>query len=96
MRVTSAPRLDDALTKAAKERPDLILMDIDLPDGNGLSGVEDLRRDPMTEDIPVIALSGLDPETYGPRALAAGCADYISKPLKVYDLALRLQRWLPS
>ena len=65
-------------------------MDLDLPDGNGLTGIEDLRRDLMTENIPVIAFSGMDAETNRPRAMAAGCSDYFSKPFKLYDLALRV------
>ena len=71
-------------------------MDLDLPDGNGLAGIEDLRRDPMTENIPVIAFSGMDAEANRPHALAAGCSDYFSKPFKIYDLTLRLQCWLSS
>ena len=96
MNVDSTPRLKEGLEKAARELPDLILMDIQLPDGNGLEAMETLQQDPKTAEIPVIALSGLDPKYYRPRALAAGCRDFISKPFKVYDLAQSLLRWLPS
>ena len=68
------------------EKPDVILLDINLPDINGFEALKILRSDPATAHIPVVALSAnampLDTE----RGLKAGFFRYITKPIKVKEL----------
>ncbi len=81
-----------ALTLAATHRPNLILMDLDLPDGDGLEVAQELRRCPGTSRIPIIVLSG--EAALGPRAgvITAVCAGSIPKAvaLERLDRDLRL------
>jgi len=79
--VLSAPDAEAGLTLARQERPDLILMDIQLPGMDGLAATALLKRDEMTHAIPVIALTALAMKGDEERIRAAGCAGYIAKPM---------------
>jgi CheY-like chemotaxis protein len=63
------------------ERPDLIVMDIQLPGMDGLEATKKLKEDPTTADIPVVAVTSYAMKVDQERALAAGCAGYITKPI---------------
>lgn len=69
------------LTLARDEHPDLILMDIQLPGMDGLEATRQLKADPRTAAIPVIALTALTMKGDEGRILAAGCNGYIAKPM---------------
>jgi two-component system, cell cycle response regulator DivK len=69
------------LTLARDERPDLILMDIQLPGMDGLEATAILKRDDATRAIPVIALTALAMKGDEERIRAAGCDGYVAKPL---------------
>ena len=69
-------------------RPDLILMDIELPGQSGVEAVLRLKSDPATAPIPVIALTAYAMPEDRQRCLRAGCCDYLSKPL---DIALLVE-----
>jgi CheY-like chemotaxis protein len=75
-----------AFEKARTEQPSLILLDIMLPDLDGLQIVRQLREDPKTRMIPVIAVTALARPEDRERILSAGCNDYISKPYLLEDL----------
>lgn len=79
--VLSVSDAEAGLTLARDERPDLILMDIQLPGMDGLEATALLKADPVTRDIPVIALTALAMKGDEERIRAAGCDGYISKPL---------------
>jgi CheY-like chemotaxis protein len=64
-------------------KPQLILMDVGLPEINGLNAAKALKQDPATENIPIIAVTAHVMKGDRERALAAGCDDYISKPINV-------------
>lgn len=66
---------------ARRECPDAILMDIHLPDMNGIEATRILKSDPQTRDIPVIALTALAMKGDDQRMLEAGCDGYIAKPI---------------
>lgn len=66
--------------------PDLILMDIQLPGRDGISVTRDLKADPATCHIPVVAVTAFAMEGDRERILEAGCAGYLSKPLDSYSL----------
>jgi len=64
-----------------KERPDLIVMDIQLPGIDGLEATRKLKEQPATADIPVIAVTSYAMKGDREKALAAGCAGYVTKPI---------------
>ena len=80
--VLQAVRADLGLEIAARELPDLILMDIQLPDMDGMSATRILKADPKTRDIPVIALTASAMKGDRERILEAGCDGYIEKPIR--------------
>jgi len=80
--VVSATDAETGLTLAHDERPDLILMDIQLPGMDGLQATRLLKRDAATRAIPVIALTALAMKGDEERIRAAGCDGYIAKPMR--------------
>jgi CheY-like chemotaxis protein len=72
----------EALEKAKAEAPAVILMDVGLPDIDGLEATRRLKADPATRAIPVIALTAQAMAGDRERTLAAGCDDYESKPIE--------------
>jgi two-component system cell cycle response regulator len=79
--ILEAGEAETGLELAARHHPDLILMDIQLPGLDGLSATRRLKQTPELANIPVIALTGLAMDGDRENALAAGCDDYISKPI---------------
>lgn len=79
----SAPDAKIGIDLARVHRPDLILMDINLPGMDGIAAMRDLKKIEETKDIPVIALSGNALKTEVEKALQEGFAYYITKPIKV-------------
>lgn len=91
-RTSEAVDGEEALALAEKERPDLILMDISLP---GLDGYETTRRLQGMEscrNIPVVALTAHAMKGDREKALAAGCCDYITKPVNIRELPAQIAR----
>lgn len=79
--VLSAEHGRGLLERVKLERPDLILMDLQLPGINGLTLVRQLKADDETRQIPVVMTTAFaQPEPYA-KALEAGCAAYLTKPL---------------
>jgi DNA-binding response OmpR family regulator len=80
-----------------KEKPDLVLLDLMLPDMDGLDVCRELRRDEKTAGIPVIMLTAKDQETDKIVGLELGADDYVTKPFSVKELIARihavLRRW---
>jgi two-component system, cell cycle response regulator DivK len=72
-----------ALEQLKSGRPGLILLDIQLPGQDGLSFARQLKADPVTGTIPIVALTAHAMGGHREAALAAGCAGYISKPIDV-------------
>ena len=82
----STDNAEAALLLAETRRPDIILMDIDLPGMNGIEAIEHLRANDKTRDIPVIALSAdAMPEQIN-KSMEAGFLRYLTKPIKVDKL----------
>ena len=64
-----------------EKRPDLVLMDIQLPGMDGLSATKIIKEDPELKDIPIVALTSYAMQGDKEKALAAGCTGYIAKPI---------------
>lgn len=84
--VLAAADAESGLAAARAERPDLVLMDLQLPGMDGLAATALLKADPATSAIPVIALTALAMKDDRARSLAAGCDGYIAKPLRYREL----------
>jgi two-component system, cell cycle response regulator DivK len=83
--VLSARDGEAGLKLARSERPDLILMDIQLPGMDGLEATGVLKRDEATRAIPVIALTALAMKGDEERIRAAGCDGYVAKPMRYQE-----------
>ena len=94
-RVIIAKNGVEAIAIAKEQSPDLILMDIQMPEMDGLEAIAQIRLDPSLIEIPIIALTALAMEGDLDRCLAAGANEYISKPIKLKQLALLIQELLP-
>ncbi|MFA6132707.1 MAG: diguanylate cyclase [Phycisphaerae bacterium] len=81
----------EVLALAAVHMPDLILMDVDMPDLSGLEVCRALKADPKLNLIPVMFLSGLAGPEDKARGLDAGAMDYVAKPLNPYELPARVR-----
>jgi CheY-like chemotaxis protein len=79
--VREATGAQEAFEILEKERPDLIVMDIQLPGMDGLEITRKLKEQPATADIPVIAVTSYAMKGDREKALAAGCAGYVTKPI---------------
>ena len=82
------------IAMAAAERPDLILMDLNLPKIDGWEATRRLKADPVTRDIPIIALSAHAMAGDREKALATGCDDFDSKPVDFDRLLGKIERAL--
>ena len=82
------------LEAAAARRPDIILMDLRMPVLDGYEATRRLKADPALRDVPVLAMSAQALPGERARALAAGCAAQIDKPIDVTTLAAQVRSWL--
>lgn len=83
-----------ALQVVKSHRPDLILLDIMLPTMSGMEVIQHLQADPLTQGIPVIAVTALARKEDREKLLQAGFVDYISKPYMLDELEIVIQRHL--
>ena len=93
-RLTLAHNGQEAIAALHIERPDLILMDIQMPKMDGLTAIKHIRQNPDWQDIPIIALTALAMEGDRDRCLAAGANEYLSKPVKLKTLTQRIRTLL--
>ena len=80
--VTQATDGLEALARVREERPDVILMDLALPNMDGWEATRQLKSDPATRSIPVVALTAFAMRGDEEQARAAGCDDYLPKPAR--------------
>ena len=89
-RVTGARSIAEALVSADSDPPMLVLLDLRLPDGDGLVLVDHLRSRGAT----VLAMTGDDDPVKRQRCLDAGCVDVLIKPVPVRDLMAATEQWI--
>jgi CheY-like chemotaxis protein len=77
-------------------KPDLILMDIQLPGHDGLFVTRQLKADPATANIPIVALTAHAMAGDREQAMAVGCAGYISKPIDTRRFGAQIRDFLPA
>ncbi len=92
-KVVEAYTGDGAIRKARSEAPDLILLDLMLPDMTGYEICNKLRKDPLTKSIPIIMLTGMG-ETGRIAGLDLGANDYITKPFGLNELKTKIRNVL--
>ncbi|MCL1877320.1 MAG: diguanylate cyclase [Defluviitaleaceae bacterium] len=81
----------NCLDTAARLQPDLILLDILMPEMNGFEVMENLQKDSRTKDIPIIFVTGLSQSDDEVRGFSLGAVDYISKPFSAQVVKMRVQ-----
>ena len=86
--VIEAATGEEAMTYLRDQRPDLILMDIQLPTTDGLALTGEIKSHPETEDIPIVAVTAYAMKGDMERILKAGCDAYVSKPINTRELPL--------
>lgn len=95
-RVDSANSSEEVLERLNVRKPDLILMDVQLPGQDGLALTRQLKADPSTDAIPVAALTANAMAGDREQALAAGCIGYISKPIDTRILGDQVRKFLSA
>ena len=94
--VTVARDGEAGCTKAISEKPDLILMDLDLPVVDGWEASRRLKKHPATRDIPIIALTAHAMSGSREKALSAGCDEFDTKPVDFDRLLQKIDRLLAT
>ena len=84
---------EPALELARQHRPDLILMDIQLPDISGMEAARRLKDDDQTNTIPIIAVTAFPMTGDEVQILASGCDAYLSKPFRIGELLTLVEHW---
>ena len=86
----------EGVALAQKERPDLVLMDIQLPEMDGYEATRRIRANPDLKSIPIIAVTSYALAGDEAKALAAGCNAYVTKPYSPRQLLAKVREFLPS
>ena len=86
---------EQALAAVARQRPDLILMDIQLPILDGYEATRRIKADPALRAIPIIAVTSYALAGDEDKARAAGCDDFVPKPYSPRKLLIKIREYLP-
>jgi PleD family two-component response regulator len=86
--------VEGGLRKTKECHPELILLEVELPDRDGLRFVSEIRRNPEADRIPIIAMSAFP--HLKPRCLELGCDDFLLKPVRKIDLIARIRKFLQA
>jgi two-component system cell cycle response regulator DivK len=85
---------EQGVALALAHEPDLVLMDIQLPDINGIEAFERIRADPRTADVPVVAFTASVTPTDRNRITQAGFSGFVSKPIELKQFLATIKRML--
>src|SRR6185312_3697336 len=86
----------DGVSRAQSDRPDLILMDIQMPVLDGYEATRQIKADPNLKSTPIIAVTSYALSGDEAKARAAGCDSYVSKPFSPRQLLARVREYLPD
>ena len=86
---------EDGVAVAERERPDLILMDIQLPGLDGYEATRQTKANPALRQIPIIAVTSYALSGDEAKARAAGCDGYVTKPFSPRQLLVKIREYLP-
>ena len=84
----------DGVIAAQKQKPDLIIMDMAMPEMDGWTAAAQIKRDKNLSSIPLLALTAHALPADRQRAMDAGCDEYITKPMDLDDLVETVQYWV--
>ena len=84
----------EAVEKAIAEKPDLILMDLGLPDISGVDAAKAVKKNPTTEHIPIIAYTAWPSRIWKTKALNAGMVDYLEKPVHMELIKETIEKFI--
>lgn len=87
---------EEALTVTARQKPDLVMLDVMMPALNGFEVCRRLKNDPATASIPVFIVTSLHSDADSDAARNSGANEFLVKPLKTDDLVKRLRKYLGS
>jgi CheY-like chemotaxis protein len=93
-RVLEAVNGQQAVEIAERERPDLILMDLDLPILDGITATQCIRKQSEMGEVPIIAVTAYPMSYTHVKAFAKGCDEYLAKPIDLAELDDLLRRYL--
>jgi CheY-like chemotaxis protein len=85
-RVIEAENGNEAVIEAQSQSPDLIIMDLEMPELDGLSATRQIRGNAKLADVPIVAVSAYGAEQFRGLALQAGCNEYVSTPFEPAEL----------
>src|SRR5919112_415581 len=91
-RVIEAVNGNQAVEEASSQHPDIILMDLSLPQLDGLAATRRIRAQDGLQKVPIVAVSAHDSADFHAEALAAGCNEYVTKPIDFDQLVQLLDR----
>lgn len=92
--IISSLTAEAGIELAIEHAPDLILMDIWMPNMDGWEAIDNLKSNPQTQGIPIIAVSAAGTYDYRQRALDAGCVDYVVRPFMPAEMERVIERHL--
>jgi two-component system, cell cycle response regulator DivK len=94
--VVAAQDSDKGCKLAATEHPDVILMDLEMPDDDRWQAVRRLKNDPQTRGIPIIGMSAYALASEREKAIAMGCDEFDAKPIEFESLLATIRRVLAN
>ncbi|MDR4505036.1 MAG: response regulator [Candidatus Scalindua sp.] len=92
--VIEATTGEEAISALKKQKPDIILMDIQLPGIDGITLAKQIKEDANTNDIPIIAVTAFAMKGDEQKILSSGCNGYISKPIDTHELINIMEQYL--
>jgi two-component system, OmpR family, alkaline phosphatase synthesis response regulator PhoP len=94
--IVTAKNGREAVATAAREIPDLILLDVVMPEMNGFEACRQIRQDSATSGIPIIMVTTKGEEHNVETGFQSGCSDYITKPINGSELVQKVRTWLEA
>ncbi len=94
--VLEATDAEKGISLARQRKPDLILMDVQLPGMDGLCATRAIKKDPELRDIPVVAITSFAMPGDEEKARDAGCTGYLSKPINTRTFLEQVARYMPD